>query len=61
MDTSQFITAFDEIVETYKHEASVFSQNIPDELLGGVEPLYTAQLHAFESIRQLIIDSELFG
>ena len=59
MEHSQFANAFDEIIGNYKSEASQFSEYCSEDSIYAFEHLYNAQIHALESIKQLLIYNKL--
>lgn len=59
MERSQLTIAFDEIIKNYKNEASKYSECCPEDLLYAFEHLYNAQIHALESIKQLLTCDKL--
>ena len=47
-------SSLNEVIDTYKKEASQYSQYCPDDLLYAFDQLYQAQLHALESITKIL-------
>lgn len=47
-------SSLNEVIDTYKKEASQYSQYCPDDLLYAFDQLYQVQLHALESITKIL-------
>lgn len=61
MEYTQIEVAFNEIIETYKNEASQYSQYCPEELLYAFEHLYNAQIHALESLKHIFTSDKFYS
>lgn len=56
MEKRHLAKAFDHVIETYKSEASQYSNYCSEEMLYALDQLYNAQLHALESIKGILIN-----